>query len=266
MPATATATRTVTADSLRSLVAATFHKAGMPREDADFMSQCLVDADLRGVHSHGTRYVVTYIRALQKGNWNTTPNIKVVRDKGGPNGYGDRAAQLETDLRNLLRVQPLQSADGRLLFFNLTAYGDSLQASQTPQQWEANRERALYPLLFTWGKGFFPEETTDTSHWRWCGEPQGELHITNPGPVPRQASLRLSLAAAFPDRGSVRLDSPLLADTRAADPHGPLRLTIPPGKHTIRFVCTGTALRPANDPRSLYFRVLDFTANEPPPD
>jgi LDH2 family malate/lactate/ureidoglycolate dehydrogenase len=83
MPATVTGTRTVTADSLRSVVAAMFGKAGMPQENADFMGLCLVNADLRGVHSHGTRYVVTYIRNLQKGQWNPTPNIKVVREKGG---------------------------------------------------------------------------------------------------------------------------------------------------------------------------------------
>ena len=47
---------------------------------ADYMGRCLVDADLRGVHSHGTHYVVTYIRNLQKGAWNPTPNITVVRD------------------------------------------------------------------------------------------------------------------------------------------------------------------------------------------
>jgi LDH2 family malate/lactate/ureidoglycolate dehydrogenase len=55
----------------------------MPENDASFMGQCLVDADLRGVHSHGTRYVVTYIRNIQKGQWNPTPNIRVVREKGG---------------------------------------------------------------------------------------------------------------------------------------------------------------------------------------
>jgi LDH2 family malate/lactate/ureidoglycolate dehydrogenase len=80
-PATASGTRTVTADSLSSLVSKMFAKVGMPQSDADFMGRCLVDADLRGVHSHGTRYVVTYIRNLQKGQWNPTPNIKVVIDK-----------------------------------------------------------------------------------------------------------------------------------------------------------------------------------------
>ena len=77
MSMTAYKTRTVAADSLRKTVAAMFHKVGMPEADAAFMGQCLVDADLRGVHSHGTRYTVTYIRNLQKGAWNPTPLITV---------------------------------------------------------------------------------------------------------------------------------------------------------------------------------------------
>ena len=81
MSMTAYKTRTVTAESLSKTVAAMFHKVGMPPADADFMGQCLVDADLRGVHSHGTRYTVTYIRNLQKGAWNPTPNIRVERDR-----------------------------------------------------------------------------------------------------------------------------------------------------------------------------------------
>ncbi|HEY3108370.1 MAG TPA: Ldh family oxidoreductase [Chloroflexota bacterium] len=81
MSMTAYKTRTVAADSLRKTVAAMFHKVGMPKDDAAFMGQCLVDADLRGVHSHGTRYTVTYIRNLQKGAWNPTPNIRIERDR-----------------------------------------------------------------------------------------------------------------------------------------------------------------------------------------
>jgi LDH2 family malate/lactate/ureidoglycolate dehydrogenase len=76
----ASGTRTVTAASLTSLVSAMFEKAGMPAADAQFMGQCLVDADLRGVHSHGTRYAVNYVRALQRGDWNPTPNVQVIRD------------------------------------------------------------------------------------------------------------------------------------------------------------------------------------------
>ncbi|MCC6627004.1 MAG: Ldh family oxidoreductase [Chloroflexi bacterium] len=73
----------VAADHLTGVVADLFQRAGMPAADAAFMGRCLVDADLRGVHSHGTRYVVTYVKALRSGGYNPTPNIAVVKEKGG---------------------------------------------------------------------------------------------------------------------------------------------------------------------------------------
>jgi LDH2 family malate/lactate/ureidoglycolate dehydrogenase len=78
----ASGTITVAADELRGVVTDLFARAGMPAEDAAFMGGCLVDADLRGVHSHGTRYAVLYVRALLKGDWNPSPTIAVVRDRG----------------------------------------------------------------------------------------------------------------------------------------------------------------------------------------
>lgn len=72
----------VAASNLREVVTDLFIGAGMPREDADFMGACLVDADLRGVHSHGTRYVADYVRALRGGQWNPQPTFQIVREKG----------------------------------------------------------------------------------------------------------------------------------------------------------------------------------------
>jgi len=81
MSMVASGTRTVTADSLRGVVSAMFAKVGMPAADSEFMGQCLVDADLRGVHSHGTRYTVSYVRSLQRGAWNPTPSIRVAQER-----------------------------------------------------------------------------------------------------------------------------------------------------------------------------------------
>jgi LDH2 family malate/lactate/ureidoglycolate dehydrogenase len=72
----------VSADSLREVVTDIFRRSGMPEADATFMGACLVDADLRGVHSHGVRYAVAYSRSLRSGAWNPTPNITAVRDRG----------------------------------------------------------------------------------------------------------------------------------------------------------------------------------------
>lgn len=77
-----TKTLTVAAENLREVTTDLFVRAGMPAEDADFMGACLVDADLRGVHSHGTRYTTNYITALLDGSWNARPDMQIVHEKG----------------------------------------------------------------------------------------------------------------------------------------------------------------------------------------
>lgn len=76
-------TLTVSADALSRTSAALFARADMPADDAAFMGACLTDADLRGVHSHGTRHVVRYVRQLLGGEWNPHPTFTVLSEKGG---------------------------------------------------------------------------------------------------------------------------------------------------------------------------------------
>jgi L-2-hydroxycarboxylate dehydrogenase (NAD+) len=45
----------VPAPAMHDFVRSVFEHAGVPTEKADFLSQLLVDNDLRGVFSHGTR-------------------------------------------------------------------------------------------------------------------------------------------------------------------------------------------------------------------
>jgi len=58
-----------------------FAALGIPASEAALMGESLVDADLRGVHSHGTRWVLRYARWLQ-GGANKNPNITAIRDDG----------------------------------------------------------------------------------------------------------------------------------------------------------------------------------------
>lgn len=81
MADTSVATRTVPAVKLRGVTTAVFAALGLPHGDAALMGELLVDADLRGVHSHGTRWVVRYARWLQ-GGANTNPKITAVHDDG----------------------------------------------------------------------------------------------------------------------------------------------------------------------------------------
>jgi LDH2 family malate/lactate/ureidoglycolate dehydrogenase len=96
--------RRVDAQRLEGLVAALFRKAGLKDEDAAFMGQCLVDADLRGVHSHGTRWAPVYVRGLRGDQINAGAEAKVVQDRGataivdGDRGVGHIAVKKAMDL------------------------------------------------------------------------------------------------------------------------------------------------------------------------
>lgn len=96
--------RKVDARKLETLVATMFAGAGLPQQDADFMGRCLVDADLRGVHSHGSRWAPTYLRGLKSGGINARAQAKVVKDGGatalmdGDRGVGHIAVHKAMDL------------------------------------------------------------------------------------------------------------------------------------------------------------------------
>ena len=77
------ATQTIGPDELRTRVSRIFERLGVPAEDAGIVSHHLVEADLRGVHSHGVIRVPTYATALKAGKINPTPKLEVVEDHGG---------------------------------------------------------------------------------------------------------------------------------------------------------------------------------------
>jgi LDH2 family malate/lactate/ureidoglycolate dehydrogenase len=84
----------VAADKLRSLITQLFAAAGVPAEDAATVAEVLVEADLRGVESHGSTRVAGYLSMMKLGLLNPRPKIAVVRDTPaiamleGDNGFG----------------------------------------------------------------------------------------------------------------------------------------------------------------------------------
>jgi len=79
-------------------------RAGVSRQDADLITELLIDTDGRGVLSHGTQTLGGYIRAFLDGRLNPRPRIRVVRDEpvtaivDGDGGLGHLAARLAADL------------------------------------------------------------------------------------------------------------------------------------------------------------------------
>ena len=69
----------IDAANLRSLCTTMLEHAGVPGGDARLTAETLVEADLRGVTSHGTRALPRYLQAIQFGGTKATPNIQIVR-------------------------------------------------------------------------------------------------------------------------------------------------------------------------------------------
>ncbi|MGH2460029.1 MAG: Ldh family oxidoreductase [Chloroflexota bacterium] len=72
----------VDAAKLEKLVAAIYAGLGVPTEDAGLLGNALVDADLRGVNSHGCRYLSVYARNIRRGGANLQPVLRTIRDDG----------------------------------------------------------------------------------------------------------------------------------------------------------------------------------------
>jgi LDH2 family malate/lactate/ureidoglycolate dehydrogenase len=97
-------TELVGAASLRANVAGIFAGLGLPAADAKVVADSLVDADLRGVSSHGVVRVPTYVKGIQSGSINPRPHLAIVFDDesratvDGDGGMGQVAAQRATSL------------------------------------------------------------------------------------------------------------------------------------------------------------------------
>src|SRR3954452_14894759 len=88
----------VNAESLRRRGGGIFERLDVPAEDAGIVAHHLVEADLRGVHSHGVIRVPTYVGQLKTGKINPRPNLEIIEDHGGQvvmdgdNGLGQLTA------------------------------------------------------------------------------------------------------------------------------------------------------------------------------
>ncbi len=70
-------------DPLREFVTKIFMSYGLPRDEAHIVADHLVEADMRGVYSHGVIRVEPYTARLKAKAMNPQPNIQIVRETPG---------------------------------------------------------------------------------------------------------------------------------------------------------------------------------------
>ena len=67
-------------DRLLAFSTACFEKAGLAHDHAALISRLLVNSDLRGVRSHGTRTVSGYCGGFEGGSMNPRPNVRLIHE------------------------------------------------------------------------------------------------------------------------------------------------------------------------------------------
>ena len=97
-------TRVYSARSLSEFCEAAATAAGFEPGDARILGDSLVDAELRGIPSHGLVHLPMHIEELERGLLKARPNVHVVKDSGatvvleGDSGLGQRLSIEATDL------------------------------------------------------------------------------------------------------------------------------------------------------------------------
>jgi len=70
----------VSPDALQRFAADALGRLGVPRPDATLVARCLVQVDMRGVRTHGVRYLARYVGQYRAGQLNPAPRPRVIRE------------------------------------------------------------------------------------------------------------------------------------------------------------------------------------------
>lgn len=105
--------------------------------------------------------------------------------------YPDDARELEAGLRLYLGEEPLESADGRYLFFSLLDEGTSIREQTTDVQRDATRARVFLPLTVEPDGAFVRWEFPDGIDRPRALTDTPAFQLGNPTPTSRQAVLTI---------------------------------------------------------------------------
>lgn len=185
-----------------------------------------------------------------------------------------RYRRFEDDLNQVLgQGSPrLASADGTLIFFDLRPYRQDLRQNYGPTRFEAMARGETDRLAVEWLKGFVSYEPPG-SEWRhhWCG-PLGVMAFVNRSGQPATVLAKMTFRTGFREPAILRIDGgELWSDVLTIDnePGGPRyerKLTIPPGRHLVRFRCRLPEVVFPSDSRNLVFSIGDFKLTPAPPE
>jgi len=73
--------KTIKVENINSFIVDLTTKAGLTKGDAGILAESLIDADLKGIRSHGTIRLPVYIRRMESGVIDTAKKVEVVKER-----------------------------------------------------------------------------------------------------------------------------------------------------------------------------------------
>lgn len=171
-------------------------------------------------------------------------------------GYSDN--KVEQEIADKLRVTPLVSEDGKLAFYDIRKYKKTLVAKGN---WEEKRDLVLNPILTKFYDGFYDQEKNETMTWRWSDR-EGKIDLINTSDKSKTVNVSGYYSSGFETTSILDLSSPLFQEKikiNSSPTYYKKTLNLQPGVTTITFKSSADKLVAPNDPRSLYFRLDNFT-------
>ena len=173
-------------------------------------------------------------------------------------GYADNGKEIIASLSSILSVTPLKSDNGRLYFFDMTAYNAGLKPQYTAAEYAEQKTEALYPLYYEFRDGFSP--LPSDASIQLC-KAKGALVLTNFTAEPKKITLNATFETGFPEISDLKLVSSLFSDDLKINGDGydyVKEIVVPPGKYVITLSCDAAPSYIPGKYMSTVFAVVNF--------
>ena len=156
-------------------------------------------------------------------------------------GYPGKGEAVTAQLRQLLQVEPIESDNGRDVYFDLRPRTGRLRQRHGEASWGELEREARYPAEVSLWFGSTPMNATDPERRRIFQSGRGMFELNNPLDVPRTVTLRYDVACPGVKEAELRLSGEILTQSRTVGHQfSEVRhqVVVPPGKHRLSMVCT----------------------------
>ncbi|MFO0840995.1 MAG: hypothetical protein U0797_01170 [Gemmataceae bacterium] len=155
-------------------------------------------------------------------------------------GYPGNGKDAVAQVRQLLQVEPIESGNGRDVYFDLRPRMSQLRQRQGDASWGEREREARHPTEVSLWFGSTPMNASDPERRRIIQSGTGMVELYNPLDVPRAVTLRFDVACPGAMEAELRLSGEILTHSQTVG-HQFCELrhqaVVPPGKHRLSMAC-----------------------------